>query len=244
MKWVLAPTSLAAMMGSAPGGFAWVNLPQGRNLVGAKGHPCYVCADTDVLATLPEREWVCGWAEALQTAAAASGELFAWLGENAEKLAAHDDRSVREAIWRCVAARCDALAGASERDCAPLSASSWATGSERDLGPIAGYGAALGAALERQLGYDTVVHAACLADGMRFAARLGVVLCDCPMEFVQEQDRLLAAFGLDPLPDVVAPEPESAARFLLPCKAGDCREVQVERDVLLEHLAAWSRARE
>ncbi|MBK9122228.1 MAG: 3-dehydroquinate synthase [Chloroflexi bacterium] len=60
------PTSLLAMVDSSVGGKVGVDLPEGKNLVGAFKQPTVVLIDTDFLATLPEVEWRCGMAEVVK----------------------------------------------------------------------------------------------------------------------------------------------------------------------------------
>jgi len=60
------PTSLLAMVDSSVGGKVGVDLPEGKNLVGAFKQPIAVWIDTDVLSTLPPREWSCGMAEVIK----------------------------------------------------------------------------------------------------------------------------------------------------------------------------------
>ena len=66
VRLVQIPTSLLAMVDSSVGGKVGVDLPQGKNLVGAFKQPDAVLIDPDVLATLPEREWRCGMAEVIK----------------------------------------------------------------------------------------------------------------------------------------------------------------------------------
>jgi 3-dehydroquinate synthase len=66
VPFVQIPTSLLAMVDSSVGGKVGVDLPQGKNLVGAFKQPDAVLIDTDVLHTLPEREWRCGMAEVIK----------------------------------------------------------------------------------------------------------------------------------------------------------------------------------
>ena len=65
MPVVQAPTTLVAMMDAAVGGKTAVDLPQGKNLVGAFKQPEFVLADVEALSTLSERALVSGWAEAI-----------------------------------------------------------------------------------------------------------------------------------------------------------------------------------
>ena len=70
------PTSLLAMVDSSVGGKVGVDLPEGKNLVGAFKQPDAVLIDPDVLHTLPEREWRCGAAEAIKHALIADPGLL------------------------------------------------------------------------------------------------------------------------------------------------------------------------
>lgn len=66
VRFVQIPTSLLAMVDSSVGGKVGVDLPQGKNLVGAFKQPEAVFIDPDVLKSLPEREWRCGMAEVIK----------------------------------------------------------------------------------------------------------------------------------------------------------------------------------
>lgn len=76
LPFVQLPTSLLAMVDSSVGGKTAVDLPTGKNLVGAFHQPCLVVCDLSLLDTLPERELRCGAAEALKTAILFDPELF------------------------------------------------------------------------------------------------------------------------------------------------------------------------
>src|SRR5258708_37921686 len=66
VRYVQAPTSLLAMVDSSIGGKVGVDVPQGKNLIGAFKQPEMVVVDTSVLATLPDVEWHCGVAEVVK----------------------------------------------------------------------------------------------------------------------------------------------------------------------------------
>ncbi|MBI4302587.1 MAG: bifunctional shikimate kinase/3-dehydroquinate synthase, partial [Chloroflexi bacterium] len=84
---VQAPTSLLAMVDAAIGGKVAVNLPQGKNLVGAFYQPRLVLADVATLNTLPKRELISGWAEVAKHALIADPQLLDLMETNASALA-------------------------------------------------------------------------------------------------------------------------------------------------------------
>jgi shikimate kinase/3-dehydroquinate synthase len=73
---VQVPTTLVAQVDSAYGGKTGVDLPEGKNYVGAYHQPAAVLADPGMLATLPEAELAAGWAEVVKTALIAGGSLW------------------------------------------------------------------------------------------------------------------------------------------------------------------------
>ncbi len=83
------PTTLLSMVDSSVGGKVGVDLPQGKNLIGAFKQPRAVLIDTDVLATLPPLQWRCGMAEVVKHGLIAQPSLLnadLWQPEQAEQL--------------------------------------------------------------------------------------------------------------------------------------------------------------
>src|SRR6266436_290895 len=70
------PTTLLAQIDASVGGKTAVNLPAGKNLIGAFHQPSLVLIDTETLRTLPARELTAGWCEAVKQGAVASRKLF------------------------------------------------------------------------------------------------------------------------------------------------------------------------
>ena len=89
---VQIPTTLLSMVDSSVGGKVGVDMPQGKNLIGAFKQPQRVIIDTDVLSTLPELQWRCGMAEVIKHGLIAQPALLEpdlWQPEEAAYLARH-----------------------------------------------------------------------------------------------------------------------------------------------------------
>lgn len=233
---VQVPTSLLAMVDSSVGGKTGINLEAGKNLVGAFKQPVYVCASTDTLASLPEREWVSGCGEIAKCSVLESDSFFFWLVEHADELATREPSVVQEAITRSVVFKANVVS--------------------TDVDDTAGkraclnYGHTFAHALEQVAGYGTYSHGHAVAQGMRFAVRLGAALVGTPIELVEEQDALLDALGLPMLDLDVSPEAllgamrldkknaAGAIHFILPEDVGKWSLQAVDEETILEHLAA------
>lgn len=175
------PTTLLAQVDSSVGGKTGVNLPAGKNLVGAFHQPRAVVIDTDTLNTLPEREYRSGLAEVVKYGAIGDAAFFTWLEEHADALSARDGDAVAEAIARS----CLYKAGVVARD-------------EREDGERAllNFGHTFGHALETASGYGQLLHGEAVAIGMQLAARLSADLGRAPAADADRLERLLRRFGL------------------------------------------------
>lgn len=239
---VQVPTSLLAMVDSSVGGKTGIDLDAGKNLVGAFKQPAYVCASTDCLSTLPKREWACGCAEIAKSALICSDDFFFWLIEHAEELAAHSEAVVAEAITRSVVFKANVVAADVEER----------SGARACLN----YGHTLGHAVEMLAGFGTYSHGEAVAEGMRFAARLGTQLVGTPLDLVEEQDALLDALGLPALGFTAEPAAMLDAmrsdkknrggtiNFILPEDVGKWVLRAVDEETLTDHLVAWAASKE
>ncbi len=172
---VQVPTTLLAMIDSAIGGKTGVDLPAGKNLIGAFWQPQVVVADPDTLSTLPERELRAAVGELVKYGLLDSEELFG-LCETADPT----DPSL---IRRCVAYKAWVVSR-DERE---------QTG-ERALLNL---GHTIGHAIEAEAGYGNLLHGECVALGLIAACRVSraLELCDATLE--QRVTALLADRGLD-----------------------------------------------
>jgi len=105
---VQVPTTLVAQVDSAYGGKTGVDLPEGKNYVGAYHQPSAVLADPRTLATLPPAELAAGWAELIKTALIAGGGLWA-------RVRRGDGDVDRDLVLACARAKLTVVAG-DERD--------------------------------------------------------------------------------------------------------------------------------
>jgi 3-dehydroquinate synthase len=97
-----APTTLLAMLDASVGGKTGVDTRQGKNLIGAFHPPVAVVADPQVLRSLPEREYRAGLAEAVKHGLIADREYFAWLGDQADRIAAREVGTLTRLVQRSV----------------------------------------------------------------------------------------------------------------------------------------------
>jgi 3-dehydroquinate synthase len=107
---VQIPTTLLAQVDSSVGGKTGINAPQGKNLIGAFHQPSLVLADTDVLASLPARDFLAGYGEVVKYGLLGDAAFFAWLERNGPALAAGDLAARVQAVTRSVQMKADIVA--------------------------------------------------------------------------------------------------------------------------------------
>jgi 5-deoxy-5-amino-3-dehydroquinate synthase len=163
---VHVPTTLLGQIDAAIGGKTGVNLPEGKNLVGAIWQPAAVLCDTDTLTTLPPREYRSGLGEMAK---------YAFLGVEGLR-----DMALEDAVAACVACKADVVA-ADER--------------ESGRRALLNYGHTLAHALETVGRYD-LRHGEAVAIGLVFAARLARRLGRIGDERVADHERVVAAYDL------------------------------------------------
>jgi len=102
VPFVQVPTTLLAMVDASVGGKVGVNVPQGKNLVGAFHQPALVLIDPDTLKTLPDRDLRCGLAECVKHGVIRDPDLFAWIESNVDRVLDLDSDALVELIRRNV----------------------------------------------------------------------------------------------------------------------------------------------
>ena len=174
-------TTLLAQIDAAIGGKTGVNLPEGKNLVGAFWQPAAVLCDTTVLETLPEREMACGLGEMAKYHFLGGDDLGGG-GLGGGGTAADDGPglTLEQRVARCVQIKAEVVA-ADERE-----------GGRR---AVLNYGHTLGHALETTGRYD-LRHGEAVAIGLVYAAELARSLGRIDDERVAEHRRVVDGYGL------------------------------------------------
>jgi 3-dehydroquinate synthase len=175
IDYVQIPTTLLAQFDSSVGGKTAVNMPSGKNLVGAFHQPRLVLADIDALASLPERERRAGYAEEAKHAAICDRDFFAWLERHGGSVISGDAAAQIAAIEHSCRTKARIVA-ADER--------------ESGVRALLNFGHTFGHALEAETGFsDALLHGESVALGMVLASDLSVRLGRCP---AADSDRLVA----------------------------------------------------
>lgn len=195
---VQVPTTLVAQVDSALGGKTGVNLPVGKNLVGAFYPARLVLADPLVLRSLSEREYRGGLAEVIKYGVIADARLFAWLENHWASVLRRDPAALAHIIPRSVAIKARVVS----RD-------------ERESGlrEILNFGHTFGHALEKVTRYRRYQHGEAVAWGMMAAALLGHELGITPADEVARIVGLVRRMGkLPPWPHVSSSQLVDAMR--------------------------------
>ena len=180
---VQVPTSLVAMIDASIGGKTGVDVPTGKNLVGAFHAPVAVVVDPDLLTTLSARELRCGLAEALKHGAIADAGYFATIAEHASTLR-EPSHATSEHMRALVAGSVAIKARVVTED-------------PREAGPrkILNFGHTLGHAIEAASGY-ALAHGEAVAIGMILEAALGERLGVTARGTGRELERAITDAGL------------------------------------------------
>ena len=204
IDFIQVPTSLLAMVDSSVGGKTAVDLPAGKNLVGAFHQPKAVWIDPGVLKTLPEREYRAGLAEVVKAAAIAGPEFFEWLESHAAALSSKQPDILEEAIARSCRLKADIVA----RD-----------ETEQGDRALLNFGHTFGHALEVLLDYSMLVHGEAVAIGMALAADYSARLGLASQSDADRLKTLLHAFGLATEPPGTLNAPQLIDKMRLDKKA-------------------------
>ena len=177
---VLVPTTLLGVVDAAIGGKTAINIPEGKNLVGAFHPPAGVLADLATLATLPPAEYASGLAEVIKAGFIADPVILELIESDPAGAASPGGRHERELVERAIAMKA-AVVSADPRE----------AGRRETLN----YGHTLGHAIERAEGYR-MRHGEAVAIGMVYAAELGRLAGRLDAATARRHRAVLASAGL------------------------------------------------
>lgn len=239
---VQLPTTLLAMIDSSIGGKTGVDVPAGKNLVGAFHQPSFVLADIETLATLPKPHVSAGMAEALKHAVIADAAYLDALLADAALIRGKDLAALERVVTRSVAIKSEVVAAD------PL---------ETGRRQVLNFGHTVGHAVEARSGY-ALLHGEAVAVGMAVEASLAESVGIAERGLAAAVREALERFGLPVrVPDELAADDlletmqsdkkvrARAVRFALPTRVGEMLQradggwtVAVEPQEILQAIAA------
>lgn len=182
VRFTQIPTTLLAQVDSSVGGKTGINVPQGKNLVGAFHQPSLVLADLDVLQTLPDREFRAGYAEIVKYAAICDRPFFDWLEDNLEALNNRNNDALSFAIAKSCQTKADIVAQDEK---------------EHGARALLNLGHTFAHAYENLTGYsENLLHGEAVGLGIAQAVQLSVHLGICTEADAQALVNHLAKAGL------------------------------------------------
>ncbi len=180
IPFVQVPTTLLSQVDSSVGGKTGVDIPEGKNLVGAFYQPKAVYIDTTVLTTLPLEEYLGGIAEVIKYGVIRDFEFYCYLERNLDAILALNPPIIQEMIHTCCKIKADVVAE-DER--------------ESDLRRILNFGHTIGHAVEAASNFS-LIHGHAVAVGMVAALRLAVSSGLCKRKEAGRVATLIHSFGL------------------------------------------------
>lgn len=208
LRFIQVPTTLLAMVDSSVGGKTGVNHPKGKNLIGSFHQPAGVLIDTDVLNTLPDRDYHSGMAEVVKYGVILDEPFFEYLEGHVAGINSRDSDVLRHMVARS----CELKAYVVKED------EYETTG----LRAILNYGHTYAHAFEALAGYGELLHGEAVSIGMICGSRLAKSLGRIGETEIQRQLDLLAAVKL---PVEVPPGFESKHSEVLDCMQLDKKTV-------------------
>ncbi len=187
IDFVQIPTTLLSQVDSSVGGKTGVDIPEGKNLVGAFYQPKAVFIDPFVLQTLPKQEILGGLAEVIKYGVIRDGEFLSFLKEKRDSILALESKVLANLIFTC----CKIKAEVVEED-----------ETESNVRRILNYGHTIGHAVEASSDF-TLIHGLAVAIGMAAVNKIAVELGYLSKE---EEAYILAILKEYNLPTIIPPE--------------------------------------
>ena len=231
IPYIQVPTTFLSQVDSSVGGKTGVNLPEGKNLMGAFHHPRGVFADIETLSTLSERELRAGLMESVKAGIIRDRTLVRFMEQHVDEVLSRDPKALEKVIASSIRMKADVV-NQDER--------------ENGLRMILNLGHTVGHALEQATGYKTMLHGEAVGWGMIAALSLARQRGTISKPQFERMESLIHLYG--PLPPLKLRAAKVAAatggdkkhvggikRFVLPIGIGDAGVVE---DVTAAELLA------
>jgi 3-dehydroquinate synthase len=177
---VLVPTTLLSMVDAAVGGKTGINIPEGKNLVGAFHPPAGVLCDLTTLVTMPREDYISGLAEVIKAGFIADPKILELVEDDPAGAASPDGPHTRELVERAIQVKAEVVS---------------ADLRESGLREILNYGHTLGHAIEKAEDYR-FRHGHAVAIGMVYAAELARLAGRLSPDVVERHRAVLSSVGL------------------------------------------------
>ena len=161
VDFIQIPSTLLSQVDSSVGGKTGINHPSGKNMIGAFYQPCAVLSDTNVLSTLPEREFSAGLAEVIKYGLIRDRKFYEWLEKNIELVMSRDSRALTYTIERSCTNKAEVVAEDEK---------------ESGIRATLNLGHTFGHSIETALSYKGWLHGEAVGCGMLMAADLSMRL--------------------------------------------------------------------
>lgn len=179
IPWISVPSTLLGQVDSGIGGKVGVNLPEGKNLVGAFHQPKTVVCDLALLDSLSLRDVISGLGEAVKYGLVFDRRFFDRMRRDWDRLLALEPAALAPVVRRCAAEKLRVVAE-DERE----------TRGEREL---LNFGHTVAHALEAEAGYGELRHGEAVVWGMRAALALSLMKVGLPQQDALDAGRFLAS---------------------------------------------------
>jgi len=183
IQYINIPTTLLGMVDSSIGGKSGINLSSGKNLIGSIYHPEKIIIDTELLNTLPNREYHSGMAEIIKYSLILDKDLFARLESNLPQLLSVNQASdyLNEIILQCIQLKVNIV----EQD-----------ENDNNIRNVLNFGHTIGHALEACIGYGKINHGEAVAYGMLYASQLSNIHGHLTIEELNKINHIIKILNL------------------------------------------------
>jgi 3-dehydroquinate synthase len=198
IAYIQVPTTLLAMVDSSIGGKTAVDHPMGKNLIGAFHQPSMTLVDTDFLRTLPQREFLSGYAELFKYAFIGGPDTFNFISEENERMLQHNPESLLDGIRRSIEIKAEIV-----------SEDEFET---KGLRALLNFGHTFAHSIERYFNFTDILHGEAVIWGIRCACTLGERIGTIPSEAVKLYKSMINRLPVPPLPS--QPDPAQLYSYM------------------------------